>query len=138
MVSGRNNRDQDPARVSDGDEEIEELPRLRLPCLSRLEQFAHDSRVVQHGASDAERVPEMHGRHCGQGIYIFPAHPHTFRVVVSYAIEEAVLAWEQARWHAWIYDENYKCEEVREGHGSSDDRERVEGRSDIVIPRDKS
>ena len=37
MVSGRDNRNKNPARIPNGEEEIKELPRLRLPSLSRLE-----------------------------------------------------------------------------------------------------
>lgn len=92
MIRRRHDRDQDPARIANGKQDIEELPESALAHLSRLEGSAEDAGMVEDGRADAEGIAEMHGWHGGEGVDVFPAHPDGFGFIASDAVEEAVFA----------------------------------------------
>lgn len=61
--------------------------------------------MVDHGAADDECVAEMHGRHCGEGIYKVAAHPDGGCVVVTDGVEETVFLGQESRGHARVEGE---------------------------------
>lgn len=92
MVCCCDNRDQNPHRICDAKEDIEQLPESGFAQLAWLEGLAEDSRVVDQGAADAEGVSEVHGWHCCQSVHIVSLHPYTLGVVASHAVQKSVLA----------------------------------------------
>jgi hypothetical protein len=92
MVGCGDNCDEDPARVPDSKEDIEELPKSGLAKLAWLQILAEYSGVVDHGAADAEGISKMHGWHSCQGVNVIPLHPDALCVVMSNTIKETVFA----------------------------------------------
>lgn len=125
MVRRRDDGDQDPRRVGEGEQYIEESPRLRLAPLAWLEGFAQHAGVVHHRASDEERISEMHRGHGGERVDVVAFHPDALSVVVADGVQEAVFLRQEPGWHARVADEDNKGKEIRECHGSSDDSECV-------------
>ena len=91
MVRGGDDGDEDPGRICDSEEDVEEGPGLGLALLARFQGLAEDACVVDHCAADAEGVAKVHGWHGCQGVDVFPLHPHGLPVVVAHAVEESVL-----------------------------------------------
>lgn len=91
VVGSRNNGDQNEGRVSKANKEIKDLPENILAHLAALQCTAEESRMVDHGHANAERVAKVHGRHCCKLVDILAAHPYTLCVVVADSIEEAIL-----------------------------------------------
>lgn len=126
MVGRCDNRDQNPAGICNGKQNVEQWPGSRFPRLSWLEGVPEDSGMIEQGATYAEGISKVHRGHSGQGVHVFAFHPDTLCVIVANAIEEAVFFGEQSRWHAWVEDEDRKCKEIRKSHGPSNNCEGVE------------
>lgn len=125
MVCGRNNGDENPRRICNSEEDVEDGPCLRFALLAWFEGLAENARVVHHCDADTEGVPKVHGWHGGKSVDVFPLHPNGLTVVVADAVEEAVFLGKKSRWHARVEDKDYERKEICKGHGSSDDGERV-------------
>lgn len=138
MVRGSHNSYEDPARIPDSEEDIEDLPEPGLSKLAWFEGFAENTGMVDHCYSDAERISKVHARHSGEGIDIIPLHPHALRIVVSNAIQEPVLAGKQPRWHARVHDKYAEGDEVGERHCSADDGKSIERGCDVVVPSNEA
>ena len=74
MVRRRDNRHHNHARVPQAKRNVERLPAPAFINLALFQRTSDDTGVVDHGAADAEGVPEMHGRHRSQGIDVIPRH----------------------------------------------------------------
>ena len=68
--------------------------------------------MVEHSAADNERVAKMHAGHCSERIDEIAAHPDAGRVVVAYAIQEAVFGRKKTRRHTRIEGECQEGEEI--------------------------
>jgi len=138
VICGRDNCNEDPRRVRNGQKDIKESPWLGFPGFSILKYSSENSRVVDECAADAESVSEMHRGHSCQRVHVFPAHPHALSVVMSHTVEKAIFLGKQSWWHARVEDEYYESEEVRERHGSSHNRKSIERRSCVIVPCDEA
>jgi hypothetical protein len=126
VVRCRNNGDQNKRRVSETNKEIEDFPKSILAHLSSLESAAEDARVVNYCHADAKGIAKVHRRHGGELVDKLAAHPHALSVVMADSVEEAVLFGEQARRHAWVYDECHEGAEVGERQSAAGSRKCVE------------
>lgn len=138
MIGSRNNGDQDEGRVSKANKQIEKLPKSVLADFAALKRPSEESRVVDHGHADAERVPKVHRWHGCELIHILATHPYTLRVIVADSVEESVLRREQARRHTRVDDEGDECAKISQGHRSTCNSEGIERRCNIIVPANEA
>lgn len=138
MVRGSHNGYENPARVPDPEEDVEDLPESGFSQLAWFEGLAEDTRVVDHCCSDAEGISKMHARHRSESVNIIPLHPHALGIVVSNTIQETVLAGKQPWGHARVHDKYAEGDEVSERHRSADNGKSIERGRDVVVPSNET
>ena len=105
MVRRSHNRDQYHTGVSQAHTAVKDFPPPPLAAFPLFQRSAEYAGGIDHGAADDEGIAEMHGWHCGEGIYEIAAHPDGGCVIVADRVYELVFRWEEPGWHAWIEGE---------------------------------
>lgn len=125
MIRGADNRGKNKCRVSDSNHKEKEFPKFVLAPLVAFEprSGAKNGAVPYERAANAEGVAEVHGGHGGKRVDVFAGLPNGLCIVVPNAVHKAVFLRQKAWRHAWVENEGYEGEEVRERHCTADDGE---------------
>lgn len=94
--------------------------------------------MIEHSTADDKSVAKVHRGHSGQRVDIITAHPDTGSIVMANGVQEAILRRKETRRHAGIYGKGHEGEEIGECECAADSSEGRVGRSDVVVPRNKT